>query len=146
MIQSAGVAIADLKLGQNAEPTVLCVRAYAYWDFPKGHLEEGETHAEAAIREVQEEVSLSHGSDYVLPGELAGAVTYGSGAKRKTATYYIGISTSDTVPFLPVSEELGRPENDEYRWVPLSDLKGLMPSRLESVCDTLIAYIEGDRS
>ena len=143
MIQSAGVAIVNLNLGEEAEPTVLCVRAYANWDFPKGHLEEGESHVEAAIREVQEEVTLSHGSDYVLPGKLAGSCTYGSGAKKKTATYYIGISTSDTVPFLPVSEELGRPENDEWRWVPLSDLNSLMPGRLQDICNGITEYVDG---
>lgn len=143
MIHSAGVAIVNLELGEETEPTVLCVRAYANWDFPKGHLEEGETHVEAAVREVQEEVTLSHGSDYVLPGKMAGSTTYGSGAKKKTATYYIGISTSDTEPFLPVSEELGRPENDEYRWVPLSNLNNMMPARLQGVCDAITAYVEG---
>ena len=41
MIQSAGVAIVDLNLEDpTAEATVLCVRAYANWDFPKGQLEE----------------------------------------------------------------------------------------------------------
>jgi 8-oxo-dGTP pyrophosphatase MutT (NUDIX family) len=29
-----------------------------WWDLPKGHLEEGETDAEAAVREVQEETGL----------------------------------------------------------------------------------------
>ena len=141
MIQSAGVAIVNLNLGEEAEPTVLCVRAYSNWDFPKGHLEEGETPVEAAIREVQEEVTLSHGSDYAI-GDLAGSCTYGSGAKKKTATYYIGISTSDTEPFLPVSEELGRPENDEYRWIPVSELNSMMPNRLQGVCDAITSYVE----
>ena len=143
MIQSAGVAIVNLELGEELEPTVLCVRAYANWDFPKGHLEEGESHVEAAIREVQEEVTLSHGPDYILPGATAGSTTYGSGAKKNTATYYIGICTSDKEPFLPISEELGKPENDEWAWVPISKLNSMMPARLQGVCDSILSYVDG---
>ena len=44
-------------------------------------------------------------------------------------------------PFLPVSEELGKPENDEYRWVPLSKLHGLMPGRLQGICDSIISWV-----
>ena len=141
MIKSAGVAVVDLNLDDpTAEATVLCVRAYANWDFPKGQLEEGESHVQAAIREVEEEVSLLHGADYILSGRPAGATTYGKGNRKKTATYYIGQRMSDTTPFLPVSEELGKPENDEYRWVPLSELDSLMPGRLQSICKAIHAW------
>jgi len=136
MIQSAGVAIVDLKTGDpTSEPHILCVRAYANWDFPKGQLEEDESHVQAAVREVQEEVSLLHGSDYILTGGSAGSVTYGTGARKKTATYYIGLAMpSISEPFLPVNPEIGKPENDEWRWVPLSALGDFMPGRLTSIC------------
>lgn len=143
MIQSAGVAIIDLSpQGTDLEPTVLCVRAYANWDFPKGQLEKEEVHMQAAIREVEEETSLRHGQDYILLGGPTGQVTYGSGSKKKTATYYAGIRMSVTTPYLPVNPELGKPENDEYRWVPLSKLKTLMPPRLQSICDNVIDEAE----
>ena len=142
MIQSAGVAIVDINPGGDpvAEPTVLCVRAYSNWDFPKGQLEEGESHIGAAIRETEEETTLKHGSDYILSGPPAGSTTYGSGKRKKTATYYIGMRMSDTTPFLPVSEELGKPENDDYRWVPISKVKGMMSPRLSGICDAVIEY------
>jgi len=146
MIESAGVAIIDLNLSTNQEPSVLCVRAYANWDFPKGQLENEEVHMQAAIREVEEETSLRHGSDYIMLGSPTGQVTYGSGAKQKTATYYAGVRMSVTEPFLPVNPELGKPENDEYRWVGLSDLKSLMPSRLQTICDNVIDEAEGQRN
>ena len=148
MIQSAGIAIVDLKSDDpTAEPHVLCVRAYANWDFPKGQLEEGETHIQAAVREVQEEVSLSHGTDYVLAGPPAGAVTYGTGSKKKTATYYIGLAMpSIGTPFLPVNPELGKPENDEYRWVPLSAAQELLPGRLSSICDRIQEWAHSSAS
>ena len=142
MIQSAGVAIVDLNLDEPLlEAAVLCVRAYANWDFPKGQQDEGEAIITTAIREVEEETTLQHGSDYILAGKAAGSTTYGSGAKKKTATYYIGQRMSDKTPFLPVSKELGKPENDEYRWVQLSDLNSLMPARLQSICDAIVEWV-----
>lgn len=143
MIESAGVAIVDLRVGTGEEPTVLCVRAYANWDFPKGRLEPGETHRQAARREVLEEVSLIHGTDYVITDRAVPptSVTYGTGKKRKTATYFIGLAMPGcATPFLPVNPELGKPENDEWRWVPISKLSELMPSRLQGTVDALIAY------
>ena len=142
MIQSSGVAIVDLNLDNpTEEASVLCVRAYANWDFPKGQQDEGEAIITTAIREVEEETTLQHGSDYILSGRPAGAVTYGTGAKKKTATYYIGMRMSDKTPFLPVSEELGKPENDEFRWVPLSRLHSLMPGRLQGICDAIERWV-----
>lgn len=142
MIESSGVAIVDLNLeNPTDEATVLCVRAYSNWDFPKGQLEEGESHVGAAIRETEEETTLQHGADYILSGPPAGATTYGTGAKKKTATYYIGMRMSKKTPFLPVSEELGKPENDEFRWVPLSKLHSLMPGRLQSICDSIVRWV-----
>ena len=142
MIQSSGVAVVDLNLEKpTSEATVLCVRAYSNWDFPKGQQDPGEAIITTAIREVEEETTLQHGADYILAGKPAGAVTYGTGAKKKTATYYIGMRMSQKTPFLPVSEELGKPENDEFRWVPLSKLHNLMPGRLQGVCDSIVSWV-----
>ena len=52
MIESAGIIIIDDSI---PERKALCVRAYSNWDFPKGQLEAGESHLEAAKREVEEE-------------------------------------------------------------------------------------------
>jgi len=147
MIQSAGVAIVDLNIDNpNTEPTVLCVRAYSNWDFPKGQQEEGEAIITTAIREVEEETTMVHGPDYILTGAPAGSTTYGTGARKKTSTYYIGNRMSKKDPFLPVSEELGKPENDEYRWVPLSELLTLMPSRLTAICGAVMDWAIDKRS
>ena len=54
----------------------------------------------------------------------------------------MGVRLSDKVPFLPVSEELGKPENDEYRWVDIEDLQDLLPKRLQSVGDYVRTWIE----
>ena len=147
MIQSSGVAIVDLNLEDpTAEPTVLCVRAYSNWDFPKGQQEEGEAIITTAIREVEEETTLQHGPDYILTGQPAGSTTYGTGARKKTATYYIGMRMSKKDPYLPVSAELGKPENDEYRWVSLTDLDNLLPPRLNAITKEVKAWAENKRS
>ena len=136
MQQSAGYAIID-----NDREAVLCVRAYSNWDFPKGHLEEGETHRQAAVREVMEEVSLKAGIDYVDIGIPPVAVTYGKGKTLKTATYFFADSTSDTQPFCPVNPELGKPENDEWRWVSYNDLSSMMPARLQPVVENILSWV-----
>ena len=86
MIQSAGVIVIDRS---SNSPTVLCVRAYANWDFPKGQLDPGETHIEAAVRELEEETTLSL-SDIQLVGLKAPIIAYGSGKKKKEAERKIG--------------------------------------------------------
>lgn len=105
-IQSAGVIILD---GED----VLILRAYQNWDFPKGQVDPGETVLHAAVRETAEETGLMVGEDYILTGDEAPPITYGSGKSRKTATYFLANRISDRRPFLPVSDKLGRPEHDE---------------------------------
>ena len=47
MKQSAGIILLDIR--EMAEARVLCLRAFNNWDFPKGRLDSGETHIQAAI-------------------------------------------------------------------------------------------------
>jgi len=140
MIYSAGTIIIDDNPDLE-EPHVLVVRAYANWDFPKGHVEEGETLMGAAARETMEETELAWGADYTMSGLEAPNVTYGVGKRQKTATYFLADRTSDKDPFLPVSEELGKPENDEWRWVPASMLPELLPQRLQPVAAYVVSWL-----
>jgi bis(5'-nucleosidyl)-tetraphosphatase len=151
---SAGVLIID---GDD----VLVLRAYRNWGFPKGHVEPGEGLLDAAIRETQEETTLVAGEDYILTGgdDLV-SITYKTSERDKTtgksrtvlktATYFLATRASDKEPFLPVSDELGRPENDEWRWVPISSLGNTDPEagivfsdRLMPVLSYLTSYVEG---
>ena len=134
MKYSAGTIIID---ESGPEKTVLCLRVYSNWDFPKGQLEEGEAAITAAIRETSEETSLQHGADYILTGESAPSITYGSGKGKKTATFFLAKRMSDKQPFLPVNPELGKPEHDEWRWVPLTELGFLYASRFNPVINFL---------
>jgi len=109
---------------------LLVLRAYRNWDFPKGLVEDSEDMREAAQREVREETSLSDlrfnwGDAYKETLPYAGG---------KVARYYIAESLGDAVK-LPISEELGRPEHDEFRWVSVDGAEEVLPPRLAIVLD-----------
>ena len=134
MKYSAGTIIID---ESGPEKTVLCLRAYSNWDFPKGQLEEGEAAITAAIRETLEETTLQHGSDYILTGDAAPSITYGTGKNKKTATFFLAKRMSSKQPTLPVNPDLGKPEHDEWKWVPLTELGFMYASRFKPVINFL---------
>lgn len=116
----------------------LVVRAYRNWDFPKGMVEEDEAPRETAVREVWEETSLedlrfSWGDEYRETLPYAG---------RKVSRYYVAESVVGDV-VLRVSEELGRPENDEFRWVSFNDAEDVLPPRLAIILDWARELVEG---
>jgi 8-oxo-dGTP pyrophosphatase MutT (NUDIX family) len=90
----------------------LLLRAFTHWDFPKGMVEPGEQPLAAAIREVREEsliedLQFTWGDAYTETGPYS---------RGKVARYYLARTHTGEVT-LPVSQELGRPEHNEYRWV-----------------------------
>ncbi len=106
----------------------LLLRAFAYWDFPKGRIEDGETPLAAAIREVEEETGLAGlvfrwGEAFLETAPYAG---------RKVARYYVAESPAGKVR-LPVSAELGRPEHDEFRWVTFDEARALAVPRVQRI-------------
>lgn len=52
--KSCGCIIID----DNNKVLLICGNKSNFWGFPKGHMEEGETEIETALREVKEEVGL----------------------------------------------------------------------------------------
>ena len=73
----------------NNELRVLLVQHSAsHWSFPKGHVENGETDCETAIREVKEETGI----DIEISSDFSRASTYSPypGA-QKTVTFFIGV-------------------------------------------------------
>ena len=137
-ILSAGVVVARREGGLWQ---YLLLRAYDYWDFPKGVAEAGEDPLEAACREVEEETGLTelnfrwgHGFSETEP--------YGKG---KVARYYVA-ETAQREIVLPISPELGHPEHHEYRWAGYEEARKLLVPRVARILDWAHALIKGKAS
>lgn len=107
---------------------LLVLRAYRNWDFPKGLAEPGEAPAAAAIRETAEEAAISDLA-FHWGERYCETAPYGRG---KVARYYLAETAQEAIT-LPVSPELGRPEQDEWRWVGFDEAERLLPPRLQPV-------------
>lgn len=122
---SAGAVIVRLP---DREPRYLLLRARDYWDFPKGIVEEGEEPLAAAVREIEEETTLT-GLVFPWGADYRETPPYGRG---KVARYYLAESPRGEVD-LPVSPELGHPEHDEFRWLAYDDVVMLLNDRLRPI-------------
>ena len=126
-ILSAGVVTVRAEAG---EWRFLLLRAYQYWDFPKGRTETGETPLQAACREVTEETGITDlrfkwGEDYTETGPYA---------RGKVARYYLAETTTREVT-LGIAPELGTPEHHEWRWVDRRTAYRLTAPRVRQVLD-----------
>jgi 8-oxo-dGTP pyrophosphatase MutT (NUDIX family) len=120
------------------EHLYLLLRAYRYWDFPKGIVEAGEDPLQAATRELLEESGLKNprfrwGRDFIETERYS----YG-----KVARYYVGEVASEKISIIenPVS---GRREHDEFRWVTYDEASKLIVPRVRRVLDWAEAKISG---
>ncbi len=116
----------------------LLLRAYQYWDFPKGMVEPGERPLEAAVREVREESTITDlafrwGHIYKETPPYA---------RGKVARYYLAETTQTDVS-LPVNPELGRPEHDEFRWMSYQEARERVSARVRPVLDWAWRVING---
>ena len=88
--------------------------AYDDWSFPKGKLDPGETEAQAALREVEEETGL-----WCRLGPEVGTTSYRDPKRRpKTVRSWEMTPTAGT---LAAASEV-----DDARWVPLGEAPGLL--------------------
>lgn len=127
-ILSAGVVILHW---QNNSYNYLLLRAFNYWDFPKGMVEPGESPLEAAIREVWEETTIN---DLNFRWGYGYRETRPYNHGRKVARYYLA-ETLTTRIVLPINPFLGRPEHSEYRWVSRAEAWDLLTPRVRSVLE-----------
>jgi 8-oxo-dGTP pyrophosphatase MutT (NUDIX family) len=91
-------------------------------------VEAGEEPLNAAVREVKEEtliedLDFAWGEDYIETGPYS---------RGKVARYYLA-KTSTAEVSLPVIEELGRPEHNEFRWVDEAGALKLVSARVEPI-------------
>jgi 8-oxo-dGTP pyrophosphatase MutT (NUDIX family) len=106
----------------------LLLRAFNHWDFPKGMVERGEDPQAAAVREVREESLID---DLKFAWGHASTST-GPYSRGKVAEYFVASTATEAIT-LPVSDELGRPEHTEYRWVDFDEALRLVSPRVRPV-------------
>lgn len=128
-IVSAGIVPVRIVDG---EPLFLMLRAWTFWDFPKGRKEEGESDLETALRETMEEASIpSEAIEFPWGKECFETEPYRK-RKDKVGRYFVG-KTDFTDIDMPVNPELGKPEHQEYRWVSYDEAQSMTNDRIGSV-------------
>ena len=133
-IISAGVIVVNY---QNGIPFYLVLRVHNYWDFPKGMVDPGEEPLAGAIREVEEETTLT-GLAFRWGYDYRETPPYQNG---KIARYYIAESVRTDIS-LPISEELGHPEHDEFCWLEFESACNLLNQRVRSIFDWARSVID----
>jgi len=108
----------------------LILRCYRNWDFPKGGLDADESFIDAAIRETEEETSITDLS-FNWGDSYCDTAIYANG---KVARYFIA-QTEQSEITLPINPELGKAEHDEYQWATLDEARNVMPPRLQPILD-----------
>ncbi len=123
---SAGVVIVRHEVdGWN----FLLLQSFGYWDFPKGGIEAGENTLEAAIREVQEETSITE-LNFNWGYEYFESKPYKEGSK--IARYYIAETPQKRVELL-VNPQLGRAEHEAYQWMNYQEAYPKLSTRVRHV-------------
>lgn len=112
-VSSGGVVASKI----DGAVCVLLIRDINYldWVLPKGHVEEGESLEEAALREVNEEAGLTHVKVISLLGKYERYVERAQ--EQKTIYYYLMHQTD--------SEETESIEGFEVRWFEINHLPSL---------------------
>jgi 8-oxo-dGTP pyrophosphatase MutT (NUDIX family) len=87
---------------------------YDDWTLPKGKLDPGESFAQAALREVEEETGLRARLVRELP-----PTSYDVSGRPKIVRYWL-MEVDDATPFVP------NDETDELRWVALDEALRLL--------------------
>jgi 8-oxo-(d)GTP phosphatase len=115
VVRAAGGVVRRRVADGGSEVVLVHRPAYDDWSFPKGKLEDGETEADAAVREVEEEAGLRS----TLGREL-GIVSYVDNRGRPKTVRYWEIVVDDGTP--PVAGH----EVDEARWVRVEEAELLL--------------------
>ncbi len=138
-VLSSGVIV--VRRDDDGKWKYLLLRAYGYWDFPKGLVEEGEDPIEAAKRETEEETTITD-LDFKWGYDFRETGPYNQG--RKIARYYIAETKKKDIE-LPVNPEIGKPEHDSYKWVTFDEAKKMVAERVLGALKWARDKVEGQK-
>ena len=133
VILAAGGVICRLNDEHAYEVLLVHRPRYDDWSWPKGKCEPGESLADCAIREVEEETGIRTEVGHVLC-----VLTYLDQSRRtKTVTYF-------TLTIVAISEHQPDDEIDRLAWVRLQDVdQWLTNSDDAQVTTALVAHLKG---
>ena len=119
-------------LVSNSDGQYLMIRRKGFWDLPKGKMEDGETTAECALREVEEETGIRG----LKLGKLI-CITHHTyniyGPMNIKHTYWYEMSCEGPQVLLPQTEE----EITEAVWVTKEEALGHMAESYASIAEVL---------
>lgn len=124
--RSAGIVIIRKN---NNKTLVLMMRAYNYWDFPKGKIELGERVIEAAIRETKEEAGIDE-LNFIWGRDHTQTEPYG--VIKKISYYFIAQTTQKKIT-MAINPELGKAEHEEYKWFTFEEAKEIAVPRIQKI-------------
>jgi len=111
----------------------LLLRAHDYWDFPKGGMEQDESLLDTALRETEEETTLTEDNLNFKWGKIfKESEPYKKG--NKIAIYFIAETDEEKVD-LPINPELGKPEHDGFKWLTYDQASKLVIKRIQEILD-----------
>lgn len=109
----------------------MILRAFSYWDFPKGMIETGEEAEIAAVRELEEETGISQ-VEFTWGEEFVDTEPYG---KCKVARYFLAqVKAESKIEFLP-NPVTGIVEHHEFRWASYEEARDLLVPRVQNILD-----------
>ena len=111
------------------------------WDLPKGHLDQGETQAEAALRELREETGIKPNELWTDPNFLFRqqyTVNESKKAKVKELTIYLG--------WLRTDREIRPSEHIGFQWFDWSPPHALQSQTIDPLLDEVYRYLANQTS
>ena len=107
-----------------------------HWSYPKGHVEDGESEQETALRETKEETNI----DVKLDSNFRVVTTYNTTYNTvKDVVYFAG---------MPINDEINPQEKevDEVKWFKYEDCKNIITYENDyNLLLKLKKYLDGDK-